>query len=788
MKLRILCALIALLCTTKSFSQFIIKGKISETETGSPVAGATISVSGKSLKSKADANGLFELKSEQAIKEIKVSHIGYTTQIVKIGANDKYIEVLLKHGDDTNLDMVNVTSKYYKKYNIKAISSSLRLQSPLINVSQNIQEISSDVIADQGAFNVNEGVTRNVSGVIRQEVSNNLGPNIFMRGGQISTLKNGVDLTPIYRGPIADDAAVIDRVEFIKGPSGFMNNVGDPAGSFNVITKQPTGSTHYSADLMLGSWDLYRAAADLDGVLDKKGKLQYRLNVMGMSSNSYVQDDFSKRFLVAPVLKYVIDDKTTVSLEYTFQKLSYGLLSPIVMTPKGFGTLPNDFTISENSLKPYNVTDHSGAVTFTHAFNKNWSLTAKGAFLRNENEGIYMWVTGVNKANPDILLRNPKYDLNRSMVFSQQAFVNGKVTTGSVEHQILAGVDFNQKKFIADSYVSYDTYTGGNGASQLTYYPLDINNPVYGAQVPGYETPGGIHNGNTDQKINYYSIYALDELAFFAKKLRLTLGARFTSVNTYNDVSNVVSSSADKKITPRIGLSYSLTPDLSFYGLYDQTLVPQTGITSSGSSIKPQTGVDYEVGIKKNWFNSSWNTTLAVYKIKRTNIVSGDPDNPIYKVQVGETGSKGIELDVVGEIVKRLNVVINYAYNDSKVDYDVNAALIGMRTPMYVKHVQNTWLNYEFSDRVIKGLSLSLGYQYQGGRGERFVTATPQKIPDYFRVDSGVGYKYKKVKVNLIVNNILDKHLIATPWYRSGLYYWVSQPPVNARLSLGYTF
>jgi len=788
LKLKTFYLIIALLCTQQAFAQFIIKGKVIDSGSGVPVVGANIRIARLYLTAVTNREGLFEIKSDKAAEEITISHMGYHRQTVKVADDSRFLEIslVIRQGDDLN--EVHIISKYYRKYNLNTVSSALRLQSPLINVAQNIQEINNEVIADQGVFNMTDGVTRNVSGVIRQEVSNNLGPYMFMRGGQISTLRNGIDLTPIYRGPVPEDAAIIDRVEFIKGPSGFMNNIGDPAGSFNVMTKQPTGADHYSANVMLGSWDLYRVSVDLDGTIIKNKKLQYRLNAMGMTSNSFVEGDFSKRLLVAPVLSYLISDKTAVSAEYMYQKLSYGLMSPIVMTPKGFGTLPNDFTISEPDLEPYDVSDHTGSITFTHSFNSNWSVTARAAFMRNQKEGIYMWVTGVNSLNPDVLLRNPKYDLDRATVFSQQAFVNGKVRTGKIMHQILAGADLNQKKFIADSYVTYDTYKDASGLTQLSYYPLDINNPVYGTQIPNYHTPGGIQNGNTNQKIKYYSLYAIDEIGLFENKLRLTLGARFTSVNTGNVVSQVVTSSSDQKITPRVGASYSLTPDLSLYALYDRTIVPQAGSTSTGAVIKPLNGVNHEIGIKKNWLNSKWNTTVAIYKIQRSNIVSADPDNAQFRIQVGKTSSQGIDVDIMGEIASGLNVVINYAYNDSKVEEDVNSLLIGKRTPMYVKHVQNSWLNYTLPVQFLKGFSVSLGYQYQAGRGERYVTATPKNIPDYFRIDAGLGYRWQHLKANLIVNNLLNKHLIATPWYRSGLYYWVPQASVNSRLSLTYSF
>ncbi|WP_343691841.1 TonB-dependent receptor [Chitinophaga sp.] len=665
-------------------------------------------------------------------------------------------------GFRSQLKEISITSKYYKQYQINTVSSALRLQTPLINLSQNIQEISTEVIRDQASFNMTEGVSRNVSGVIRQEVSNNLGPYLFMRGGQVSTLRNGIDLTPIYRGPVPEDVAIIDRVEFIKGPSLFMSNIGDPAGTFNVMTKQPTGQTKKSVDVMLGSRDFYRIAADFDGQLSRR--LYYRVNGMAMTTRSFVKYDFNKRYLIAPVIKYKLSDRSAITAEYMFQSFRYGLMSPIVMSPDGFGTLPNDFTISEKSLPPYHVSDHTAFLTYQHAFNDNWHFTVRGAWMQNKIEGIYMWVTGVNNGDPKILLRNPKYDNAKTQVFSEQAFVNGKVGN----HQILAGIDVNQKQFIADSYFAYDT----------TYYRLDISNPVYGTAIPGYHS----NAVNTDQTIDYYSLYALDEI--HVQKFRFTIGGRYTAISTHNQVSGVITSSADRVFTPRLAISYSILEGFTAYTLYDRTIVPQAGMTSTGEAIQPLKGRSIEAGLKKNWMNGRWNTTIAYYDLTRRNIIGIDPDNSSYKVQIGGSSSRGVDIDIMGQLFKGMNVIINYAYNDARVDNDVNKALIGKPTPMYVKHVQNTWLNYELPC----SLSFSLGYQYQGKRGERYATATPHATPDYFRVDGGIGYKYKKIKVYLLVNNLLDKHLIATPWYRNGLYYWVPQAGTSGRLSINYNF
>lgn len=687
-----------------------------------------------------------------------------------------------------NLSEVSIISKYNKKYLLKDISKTLRMNTPLLNLPQNIQEIGKEVIADQAVINLSDGITRNVSGVIRQEISNNLGPFLFMRGGLVSTLRNGIDLTPIYRGPVPEDAAIIERIEFIKGPSLFMNSIGDPAGTFNVVTKQPTGSTHYSANVMLGSYNFYRAAVDLDGILDKKGKLQYRLNAMGMKSDGFVNYDFNDRFLISPVVKYQINHHSEITAEYTYQKFSYGLMSPIVMTPNGFGTLPRDFTISDPSVNAYQPTDQNINLTYNHTLNEHWSFTVKGGFMQNDNSGAYLWVTGVNKANPQVLLRNPKYDLTRAIVYSEQAYLNGKVKTGIIVHQLLAGIDVNQKRFFADSYVEYDKQSDGS----LTNYPLDVNDPVYGVAVPNYTDPNDVTNGNTKQTINYTSLYALDEITLLNDKLKLTFGARFTTAQTHNAVSGTVSSSANSVFTPRFGLSYSINKELSFYYLTDRTFTPQAGTTAPSANgagsvaVDPKTGVLREAGLKKDWFDGKWNTTLSVYSMKRSGVLAPDPNNNAYYTQIGESRSKGIDFDLKGRIIKGLNAVINYAYNDSKVIDDVNKSLIGSRTPLYVKHIQNTWLTYDLPFQALEGFGVSIGYQYLNGRSGRYSTATAYRIPDYFKVDAGLRWCNKKINVNMIVNNVLNKNLIGTPWLRNGLYYWVPQAPSNVRFSIGY--
>ena len=63
--------------------------------------------------------------------------------------------------------------------------------------------------------------------------------------------------------------------------------------------------------------------------------------------------------------------------------------------------------------------------------------------------------------------------------------------------------------------------------------------------------------------------------------------------------------------------------------------------------------------------NGKLSANLAAYNFKKTNVLTPDPD-PIlaqrgFQVQVGEQRSRGIELDVTGEILRGWNIVASYA-------------------------------------------------------------------------------------------------------------------------------
>ncbi|MFT3752232.1 MAG: TonB-dependent receptor [Paludibacter sp.] len=710
---------------------------------------------------------------------LKASFVGLDTQSksveVKAGQTSTVDFVLTENSKELTEVVVTANpSRYVADYP----SVSLRLKTPLLEIPQNVQIVTQQILKDQQIFDMLEGVTRNVSGATRMEHWDNYAL-IYMRGSQIAAFRNGMNVTMVW-SPQTEDMSMVERIEFVKGPAGFMLANGEPSGFYNVVTKKPTGITKGEVGMTAGSFNTYRATLDLDGKFDKAGKLLYRLNVLGQSKGSHRPYEYNNRISVAPVLKYQLSPNTSLTAEYTYQKsIMSALGSNNSFSAKGYEKFPVSFTTAEDNMPPTLLTENSAFLTMVHSFNDNWKFTGQIAYINSQQVGQTLWPGGLS-ANKDTLYRGTTLWDYEGESKVGQFFVNGDVQTGGLRHRILAGIDMGDKSF-------YHDWSQGGALK-----PLSIYNPVYGtvsaSDYPVFDRSKDLRERGVHYRQSYVGYYAQDEIGMFNDKLRLTLAGRFTTASDQDPYAAGLANAS--KFTPRVGLSYSIDKNTSAYGVYDQAFVPQAGADFQGKSFKPITGDNMELGVKREWFGGNWVTGLSLYQITKNNVLTADPNNINFSIQLGQTVTKGIEFDIRGQITDELNVTANYAYTDGVVTEDTDPAKENITIPGINTHVGNAWMTYRFKDTAFKGLGLSLGAQYQGGRTSWYVfDGTSQPLPDYLRLDGAVSYQLNKFTVSLNVNNITSNYLFSGAYYNwGGYYYWQAEPLINSRLNITYKF
>ncbi|OQP43197.1 ferrichrome-iron receptor [Niastella yeongjuensis] len=693
------------------------------------------------------------------------------------------------------------------RYKVDRVSSSLRLPSSILETPQNIQVISKRTLADQQVFDVVDGITRNVSGVSRMGHWDNQYANIRMRGSKIPAFRNGMNIDASW-GPTAEDAAMIENIEFVKGPAGFMLAAGEPGGFYNVVTKKPTGSSHQSISMSAGSFSTYRAALDLDGKLSKDGRLLYRLNLAAQQKDYFTKFNFNNRVVIAPVIKYQIDDKTSVTFEYTYQAIKFLSNGNYSFSKEKLADekVANDFFYGDPSLPPGKIRDHSVYVYLDHQLNDRWKAHAQVAYFNFAMASGSMW--------PDSLFADGRmtryYNIGDEAGENRfaQVSISGEEQTGSVRHRILGGLDFGNKKFWGDFRSGNPKVRFARVIDPVTKQPYEpvfnIYNPIYGLSmdsIPKFDRSVNIRtrSGSTAYATytNYASAYVQDELGFFNNNLRVSLGLRFTYAETVGKTET--SDIKDQVFSPRAGVSYSIDKQTSVYGLYDQSFVPVPGTDFWGNAFKPIKGNDIEFGVKKEWFGGRWVSSVSVYQINRMNALVADPDPThtngamTFQTQLGETESKGVEFDLNGELVKGLNLVANYAYTSSKISKDIDPKAVGTVTPNTNAHTTNAWLSYRFSKGALNGFGVNGGIQWLA---DRYVgTTTTPNMPNYFRADAGVSFQKNKFGVSMLVNNLLDNRKLLTaasldtnPNSAKTYYSYIVEARRNMRMTVTYKF
>src|ERR1044072_1385743 len=210
-----------------------------------------------------------------------------------------------------------------KKRTLKADSMSpvLRLEGRLLETPQHIAGVTSDLIREQGGL-VMKDIARNASGVKFGYNSSVFDAStvVLMRGFSAATYLNGMPQRSDF-STLSEDAAIIERVDFIKGPAGFLISSGEPGGSMNITTKTPRQQRIRQVEIAGGSYGLMRASADVGSIVQAKG-FSYRMNAAYQQQDSFMDFIKTKKYVVAPVVQYTFMQGTYALAEYDLMRIT----------------------------------------------------------------------------------------------------------------------------------------------------------------------------------------------------------------------------------------------------------------------------------------------------------------------------------------------------------------------------------------------------------------------------------------------------------------------------------
>ncbi|MEH1832778.1 MAG: TonB-dependent siderophore receptor [Nostoc sp.] len=623
-------------------------------------------------------------------------------------------------------------------------STATRTDTPLRDIPQSIQVIPQQVLRDQQATTIQDAL-RNVSGA---NITSSPGfqTNQFALRGFLSGPGNYLrDGLFDAQGAQSVDLANIERVEILKGPASVLFGLGTPGATINLITKKPLRDPFFEVNTTVGNYSNYRGAIDLSGPLNESKTVLYRLNAFYQSDGSFVDFLNTKSYSIAPVVSLMIGKRTKLTLDaqYTDSRVdgfSLGLPALGTVLPNPNGKIPiNRSTGEPNYYRQFRI--GSLAYNLDHQFSDDWSL-------RNAFRFSYVSSDGLRYVGTELLADNRSLDrFLLSETFDDYSYnlttnLIGKFSTGSVKHQLLFGVDLSRSE------VPLNVSDFGEAA------PFDIYKPVYGLPplipVPNNDPNNLLSNTSLTDQLGVY----IQDQVNIAENLKLLLGGRFDLFTQTNaDVlAHTSQSQGGDVFSPRAGIVYQPSKTISLYGSYSRSFTPNSGRSFDNSLFDPERGRQYEVGVKAD-LSQSLSATLAYYDLVRSNVLTDDPNHPNYSIQTGEQRSRGIELNISGQILPGWNIYAGYAYTDARITRD-NTYRPGNLLYSTPENAVNLWTTYEFQRGGLKGFGVGLGLFYVGEREGDLQNSF--QVPSYFRTDAALFYKGGQFGAQLNFRNLFN--------------------------------
>jgi len=586
----------------------------------------------------------------------------------------------------------------------------------------------------------------------------------------------------------------------VKGPSGVAYGLVTPGGLVNAVSKRPTGDPYRSLGVQYSSHDTIQGTFDFSGNTGLEA-LDYRIAGLYREGDAEVDHTELSRFFIAPSLTWHITDRTSLTILTQYQKDEGGAtfqFLPVVGTvtrgPRGY--LDNSTFLGEPDWNVYDREQYALGYQFEHEFNDNLSFRQNLRYTHVDN--LYRAMVGGTGSTPTTFGRRAIVGDGSSDGLAVDTLLEGKFDTGPVKHTLIGGVDY--------VYSDWSHLRLVNSSAGVVGPPINIYDPVYnpgiGGALKNSKAWTGPDANATESKVGIY----LQEQAVFGP-WHGTLGVRHDWHRVEYDQVTLTGSDHEGHGTDTAPNDFIVSPsETTWRGgllyLFDNGLAPYVSYTTSfeaapyanldlaGNPLtEPVESEQYEIGLKYAPCETAL-FTASIFQLTEENGEVQVQASPPRYAQIGESRTRGFELEGRVEMLTGLDLVATYTYLDTEVtkSSDFLTAQEGNRLPGVPEHMASLWLTYTFRQTFLEGLSMGGGVRYVGSSyGD---AANTIEIASYTLFDAAVSYDLGKASaslegatVRLSATNLADQRYVATATGATSAFYGSGR---NVSLGLNY--
>ncbi len=531
----------------------------------------------------------------------------------------------------------------------------------------------------------------------------------FSLDGRFNTRRDGLPVNGETVISLANKAAI----ELLKGASGIQAGTSAPGGLINHVVKRPTGSVH-SATLQLRDASSMAASVDLGHRFGPDREWGLRVNAQSEQLRPLVRDAEGSRHALALAGDWQWTRDTLIEVETESSRQS----QPSV---PGYSLLGNrlpaassvDARVNLNNqawTQPVVFAGQTSSVRVKHTLPSQWQWVVHAMTQRLRNDDRVAFPYGCSAENTfDRYCSDGRFDLydfrsdrERRTSDAVDFSANGIVRSGSIDHQVSAGV-------LSTRFKSRFERQAFNGAG--------VGHVDGSVQVPAAPA---LTDENTLRDERSLEVSLRDAIGL-SPTTRLWLGLRHSQLkrNSVRTDGSRGTNYEQSFTTPWVALSHQITPRTMAYasagqGIESDVAPNRARYTNAGQALPALRSRQVEVGVKHD--GATLDATAAAFRITRpqaSDLGPCDEANSCTRQMDGDARHLGVE-GMVSWRFENLTIHTSAMVVQAKRQGAADAAQNGLRPVNVPAKTFRALAAYDVPG--LAGLTLQAGLVYEGDR------------------------------------------------------------------------
>lgn len=636
---------------------------------------------------------------------------------------------------------------------------------------QSISLITREMMDSFGASDINSALDMATGVQVERWETNRT--NYLSRGFEIkNTQIDGVGL-PNNWGLVtgAVDAFGYEKIEVIRGANGLLTGVGNASGTINYVRKRPANSQQGIVRAALGSYDRYRLEGDYSTPLTETGDWAGRVVVAQEESDSWLRGKSDDRTFIYGVVDGQLTANSTLAVGYSWQEANtegnmWGGL--VFANSDGTQASGRRSASTTQDWAYWDTVNQTAFIEYTYRFGDSWDLQLSYNYRSMDDDSALFFVsssTGLDPVTGEGLSGWPGRWPTEDRAHLADAKVSGQYDLFGATHEVVFGISHSDGR--RDQFVRpFDFSEPAYGPLPAFPYPGDaVPEPVWGAKV---------RDSRVDDQLTRY--YGVTRLNF--GPLKTIFG--FNAVDFERDATSQSRVLGETEVSPYLGFTYDINDRVTAYASYSDIYEPQDKYDVNRVYLPPSKGLNYELGVKADWFEGRLLSTLTVFKAEQEGLgvyAGTDPSTAQYYYTGADVYSEGVEAELSGWLNQYLSMNLGLTYLDLEDE-------AGDDTYHWVPR-ESVKLAINFVVPQFDAVSLGFGGRWQSktSRVDGY-TGVNIEQESYAVLDTYVRWNLdERSTVQINVDNLTDKKYI-TSLYEIGYY----AAPRTYNLSYTYLF